>query len=164
MIILKRPLRDKIALSFVSGVLGTLIMYAVGMPLYLLKLSKLIYLIYDIELFVTPQLARTTPGIIAGMLTGLIVGGGLAFIFKLLIEWTGSDWIWLKSLAFAGLMWFFWVGVARNFMKITPYLFHDLRTNMMLLSQSIIFQLATTYFLIKLAGGREGVEKVEGKR
>lgn len=83
----------------------------------------MIYLIYDIELFVTPEISRSLPGFLAGMLTGLIVGGGLAFIFKLVIEWTGSDWIWLKAFAFAGLMWFFWVGVARNVMNITPYLF-----------------------------------------
>lgn len=152
---LKKPIRDKVALPFVSGILGTLVMYAIGIPLYFMKASKIIYLLYDIELFITPQLSRTVPGFILGFVTGLVVGGGLAFGFKLILEWTGSDWIWLKTIAYSGLMWFFWVGVARNFLKITPYLFTDIKSNVILLVQSLIFSLATTFFMIKFAGGKE---------
>ncbi len=152
------PIKDKVALSFMSGVLGTLVMYAIGIPLYFLKVSKLIYLIYDVELFVTPHLARTVPGFILGFATGLVVGGGLAFGFKLLIEWTGSDWIWLKSLAYGAIIWFFWVGVVRNFLDITPYLFSDIKTNVILLIQSLIFSFSTTYFMIKLAGSKKQLE------
>lgn len=155
------PIRDKVALPFISGVLGTLVMYAIGIPLYFLKATKLIYLFYDVELFITPQLARSVPGFILGFVTGLVVGGGLAFGFKLIIEWTGSDWIWLKSLAFGAIMWFFWVGVARNFLKITPYLFTDIKTNVILLTQSLIFSVATTYFMVKLAGDKKQLENNE---
>lgn len=157
----KNPVRDRVALSFISGILGTIVMYCVGIPLYFLKLSSLIYLLYDIELFVTPSISRTIPGFLSGALVGLIVGGGLALGFKLIVEWTGSDWIWLKSAAYAFAIWFFWVGIARNLMDITPYLYKDLRTNMILLIQSFIFQFATTYFMINLAGGQSWIERPE---
>lgn len=156
--LLKRPIRDKAALAFFSGILGTLTMYSVGIPLYFFKVSKLIYLIYAFELFVTPQVARTTPGFIAGFITGLIVGGGLAFGYKLFLEWTGYDWIWLKAAGYGGIMWFLWVGVTRNFLDITPYIFKDVRSNMILLLQSEIYMIATTWFMIKLAGSREAIQ------
>lgn len=96
---LKKPITDKAAVSIFSGMLGALVVYLVAIPSYFLKVTKVIYLFFDIELFVQPDLARTIPGFLAGFLVGLIVGGGLSFGFKLFIEWTGSDWIWLKSAA-----------------------------------------------------------------
>lgn len=154
-------LRDKILLSAVSGALGTLVMYSVGLPLYFLNLAKIIYLSYSVELFITHKLAQTTPGFILGFLTGIITGSILAFGFKIIIEWTGSDWIWFKSIGYAVFIWFIWVGVARNLMDLTPYLFKDIRTNALLLTQSVIYSLATTYFMIKLSGGRHFIEKGE---
>lgn len=154
-------LRDRILLSAVSGALGTLVMYLVGIPLYFLKISQMIYLTYSVELFITHELAQTTPGLILGFLTGIIAGSILALGFKLIIEWTGSDWIWFKSIGYAAFIWFIWVGVARNLMDLTPYLFEDIRTNAILLTQSIIYSLGTTYFMIKLSGGKQFIEKGE---
>jgi len=82
---------------------------------------------------------------------------------KLIIEWTGSDWIWFKSISYAVFIWFLWVGLPRNLMDLTPYLFKDIRTNIILLMQSIIYSLATTYFMIKLSGGRQIIEKGENE-
>ncbi|MDW7674027.1 MAG: hypothetical protein SCK28_05765 [Bacillota bacterium] len=158
MLFFKLPIRDKIALSVFSGFLGTLVMYLVGIPLYFLNISKLIYLIYAIELFVTPEIARTTAGQISGGLVGLLVGGGLAFGFKLIIEWTGFDWIWIKALGYGAMIWFFWVGITRNFLNVTMYIFDDLATNMILLGQSELYIIATTYFMIKLAGSKEALQ------
>lgn len=155
------PLRDKLALSLVAGVLGTLVMYTVGLPLFLLDIAKSIYLVYVIEIFVTPGIARTTLGMISGMLVGLIVGGTLAFVFKLILEWIGTDWLWLKAVVYGALMWFIWVGIMRNFLEISQYLQRDLTTNMILLLQSTIYILATTYFMTKLSGGREFLGKGE---
>lgn len=156
--LIKRPIRDKVALSFISGILGTLVMYSVGIPLYFLKVAKVIYLIYTFEVFVTPELARTVPGFLAGFVTGLLVGAVLALGFKLIIEWTGYDWIWLKAVGYGGLMWFVWVGIMRNLLDVTPYLVTDIRTNIILLLQSEIYIFATTWFMIKLAGGKEAVQ------
>lgn len=156
--LIKGPIRDKVALSFISGILGTLVMYSVGIPLYFLKVSKLIYLIYVFELFVTPQLARTVPGFLAGFVTGLLVGAGLALGFKLIVEWTGYDWIWLKAAGYGGLIWFAWVGIMRNFLDLTPYLANDIRTNMILLLQSELYIFASTWFMMKLAGGKEAIQ------
>ncbi|MFZ5943995.1 MAG: hypothetical protein ACOYVD_07775 [Bacillota bacterium] len=149
---LNKPIRDKVAISVISGTLGTLVMYLFGMPLYFLKVSKIIYLMYSIELFVKPEIARTTFGFIAGMITGLIVGSVLAFGFKLLLEWTGWDWYWLKSFGYGTVMWFLWVGIARNFLDVTNYLDKYLLTNMILLSQSIIYSVSTAYFMQRLWG------------
>jgi len=150
----KTPLKDRIALSAVSGLLGTLVMYAIGIPLYLLKITETIYLSYNVELFITHKLAKTMPGFIFGFFSGLIVGSALALGLKLLFEWTGTDWIWLKAVGYGAVMWYFWVGVARNFLDLTPYLFFDIRTNVVLLLQSIVYSLATTYFMIKLRGDK----------
>lgn len=155
---LRLPLRDKIILSAVAGVLGTLVMYSVGLPLFLLGVAESIYLVYSFELFVTPEIARTTAGMFSGLLTGLIVGGALAVPYKLLLEWTGTDYLWLKAIAYGALNWFLWVGVARNVMDVSPYLSTTLPTNMILLLQSTIWILATTFFLLKLGGGRDGLE------
>ena len=116
---------------------------------------------YSVELFISRKLAQTTPGFILGFLTGIIVGSILALGFKLIMEWTGSDWIWFKSAGYAAFIWFFWLGVARNLLNITPYLFKDIRMNALLLMQSVIYSLATTYFMIKLGGGRQLIEKGE---
>jgi len=116
-------------------------------------------LIYSIELFVTPEIARSTPGFIAGFITGLIVGGALALGFKLLIEWTGSDGIWYKALGYGAVMWFLWVGLGRNFLNVAMYLSGDLQTNLVLLNQSLLYSVATAYFMIKIAGGRENLER-----
>lgn len=156
--LIKRPIRDKLALSLISGTLGTLVMYSVGIPLYFLKVSKVIYLVYVFELFVTPELARTVSGFLAGSVTGLLVGGGLALGFKLVIEWTGYDWIWLKAAGYGGFIWFAWVGILRNFLNLTQYLETDIRTNIMLLLQSELYIFATVWFMIKLAGGKEAVQ------
>lgn len=66
--------RDRILLSAVSGALGTLVMYLVGLPLYFLNIAKIIYLSYSVELFISHKLAQTTPGFILGFLTGIITG------------------------------------------------------------------------------------------
>ncbi len=158
MLLIKRPIKDKIALPFISGILGTLVMYLVGIPLYLLKVSKLIYLIYVFELFVTPEIARTVPGFIAGFFTGLLVGAGLAFGYKFFIEWTGHDWFWLKTLSYGGIMWFAWVGILRNFLELTPYLKTDIKTNLILLLQSEVYIVATAWFMTKLAGSKEAIQ------
>ncbi len=156
---LKFRIKDKILVSFVSGILGTLVMYAIGIPMYFLGISRLIYLIYVIEFFVSPQIARSTPGFVAGFINGLIVGGALALGFKLLIEWTGSDGIWYKSLGYGAVMWFFWVGIARHLLNVAVYLTEDLQTNIILLLQSLVYSVATAYFMIKLAGGPKNLEK-----
>lgn len=161
---LKKPLlRDRIVLSAVSGTLGTLVMYAVGLPLYFLKVTRIIYLSYSVELFINHKLAQTTSGFILGFLTGIIAGSVLALGLKLIFEWSGTDWIWLKTIGYAAFIWLLWVGVARNLMDLTPYLFKDIRTNAILLMQSIIYCLATTYFMIKLSAGRHSLQKGEGE-
>ena len=156
-------LRDRIILPAASGVLGTLVMYCVGIPLYFLNVSKAIYLSYVAELFITRQLTQTIPGFIFGFLTGIIAGSILALGFKLVVEWTGSDWIWIKAVGYGAFIWLVWVGIARNLMNITPYLHKDIASNAVLLGQSIIFTLATTYFMIKLSGGKQYIEKGEDK-
>jgi len=154
----KKHITDKVALSILSGMLGALTVYLVAIPSYFLKITRIIYLLYDVELFVKPDLARTIPGFLAGFLIGLIVGGGLSFGFKLLLEWTGSDWIWLKSAAYGAIMWFFWVGAVRHFLYVSLYLESDLKSNMFLLLETQIFMLANTYFMIKLAGDKKVLE------
>jgi hypothetical protein len=156
--VFKIRLRDKMLLSFLSGILGTLVMYTIGLPMFFLGLTRSIYLLYSIELFVTPQIARTTLGFIAGFITGLIVGGTLALGFKLIMEWTGSDGIWYKALGYGAASWFVSVGLLRNFLNVAMYLRGDLQTNLFLLNQSLIYSVATAYFMIKLAGGREHLE------
>lgn len=155
---IKRPIRDKMALSFLSGIFGTLVMYCVGVPLYILKFSKSIYLVYAFELFVTPEVARTTTGYIAGAMTGFLVGAALALGFKLVIEWTGYDWFWLKTAGYGAIMWLLWVGVVRSVLNISKYLFTDVKTNLILLMQSEIYIIATAYFMIKLAGSKEAIQ------
>ncbi len=155
----QKAVSDSIVLAIISGVAGTLVMYAVGLPLYLLKATKVIYLLYTVEFFVTPEIARTTGGLVAGFVTGLMAGAALAVGFKLLIEWKGAELLWVKAITYAALMWFVWVGLARYLLDITPYLSQDLRSNMLLLLLSLIYQIATTYFMVKLAGGREALER-----
>ncbi|MDQ7794555.1 MAG: hypothetical protein RDU89_09110 [bacterium] len=153
------PLRDKIVLSLIAGVLGTLVMYSVGIPLFLLNVAKAIYLIFTIEMFVTPDIARTLPGLLTGAVTGMIVGGTLALPLKLIIEWTGAGWLWVKALAYAAVAWFAAVGILRQLLNVSPYLSTDLRTTLILLLQSVIWVLATTFFFLKLGGGRSLLEK-----
>jgi len=49
-------IRDKIVLSAISGALGTLVMYSIGIPLYFFKIANIIYLSYSVELFITHRL------------------------------------------------------------------------------------------------------------
>jgi hypothetical protein len=156
---LRLPLRDTIALSTVSGALGTLIMYCLGFPLYITGVSKSIYMVYSIELFVKPNIAKTVPGIISGALVGILVGMVLAVGLKLLYELVGTDWLWVKAIAYGSTLWFFWVGLTRNLLDISSYLNQSLVSNFILLMQSILWSVATTYFMLRLGGGARLLEK-----
>lgn len=152
---LKQPIKDGVALAFFSGALGTIVMYSIGIPLYLAKIANWIYLLYSIELFVTPEIARTPQGMLAGGITGLIVGGALAFGFILLIVWTSSDWYWLKAASYNSVMWFVWVGAFRNLLGANDKLMFDLTSNIILYLQSLVYGLTTAYFITKLSNIRK---------
>jgi len=49
-------------------------------------------------------------------------------------------------------------------LDITPYLFTDVKTNMLLLLQSEVYSLATTFFMIKLAGSKEAIQLVDDSK
>lgn len=147
----KTPVNDTVALAFFSGIPGTLIMYCLGIPLYFLKVANWIYLLYSIELFVTNDIARSTYGFLSGVITGLIAGGALSFGFVLLIRWTGSNWYWLKVVSYGFVIWFLWVGVARNFLGVNEELRKDLTSNLVMLSQSILYSISTAYIMTKIS-------------
>jgi hypothetical protein len=51
-----------------------------------------------------PEIARTVPDFISGAFTGLLAGGVLASGLNLVIEWSNSDPLWLKSFAYGALI------------------------------------------------------------
>jgi hypothetical protein len=152
-----KPITDLIALSAFSGTLGTLTMYLFSIPAYFLKFTKIIYLLYTSEFFISPSIARSAPGFIMGFFTGIIAGCGLNLLFILLIRRTGHEWYWLKTLVYGPFIWFFWVGMMRHFFHIALYIDTDLRTNLILLLESMIFSLSAAFYTMKLVGGKERI-------
>ncbi|WP_199241708.1 hypothetical protein [Desulfosporosinus sp. Sb-LF] len=139
-------IKDSLAVSLLSGLLGTLAMDASNLLFWRAKKTEALYGHIAGSIYVRPFRTNQSKNFWLGQITHLITGATLAYPLKLLFQKTGNDHPTLKGAFFGGVTWEIIYGIGQRFgvYSTKP---HMTKTHFAELFNNIIYGITTAQAL-----------------
>ncbi|MCW3491599.1 hypothetical protein [Dethiobacter alkaliphilus] len=127
-------MKDSVVQVTVFGIIGTVIINALIYALQVMGVNVLAPWLISANVFLEPELAQTTLGIIIGLVGTAGLGIASAAIILLLLHWTGKDYAILKGIVGINAFSFITMGLFMPLLNIAPQVRADPLTNIVALS------------------------------
>ncbi|EEG76034.1 hypothetical protein [Dethiobacter alkaliphilus] len=127
-------MKDSVVQITVFGIIGTVIINALIYALQVMGVNVLAPWLISANVFLEPELAQTTLGIIIGLVGTGGLGIASAAIILLLLHWTGKDYAILKGIVGINAFSFITMGLFMPLLNIAPQVRADPLTNIVALS------------------------------
>ena len=139
--------KDSIALSILSGLLGTLAMDTSNLILWKKGKTETLYGHIAGSIFVNPFRVNQRKNFWLGQIMHLVTGALLAYPLTLILKKTGKDKLLLKGAFFGAVTWEFIYGMGQRF-KVFATKPHFTKTHYAELFNNIIYGVTTAQALV----------------
>lgn len=143
-------IKDSIAVSILSGLIGTLAMDTSNLIFWKNKKTETLYGHIAGSIFVRPFRTNQRKNFWLGQIMHLITGSVLAYPLNLILKKTGKDNLLLKGAFFGAVTWEFIYGIGQRF-RVFSTKPHMTKTHYAELFNNIIYGLSTAQALVTFA-------------
>ena len=140
-------IKDSIAVSLFSGLLGTLVMDASNFLLWKARKTEALYGHIAGSIFVSPYRTNQRKNFLLGQITHMITGAVLAIPLNLMLKKTGKDHLALKGAFFGSITWELIYGIGQRF-KVFSTKPHMTKTHFAELFNNTIYGITTALALV----------------
>jgi hypothetical protein len=127
-------MKDSVVQVTVSGLIGALIINIIIYILQILEVNVLAPWLIAAKVFLIPDLATTTLGIIIGLIGTVGLSIASAIIILLILRWTGYDYAILKGIIGINAFSFITMGLFMPLLNIAPEVRSQPLTNIIALT------------------------------
>lgn len=149
--IVEKVAHDTFTTGAIAGILGTVVLHALGIIWKYLGLLEITTLQIAGEIFLNPNQINTFAGFVVSMISHFVVGSAGGVLLAFFMKIFGHDFYWFKGLALAGFMLLTGMGLIVNIMDIATDTRKDAVTILFYIAQYVAYGLLVSYIIFKFA-------------